>query len=123
MVSSESTWRMYSPVAREIPRLRVSDTPELGKLYSLILGSFSEKLFTISVVSSVEPSFTMITSKSGKDCVIMLSRHSRIVFAELYTGMIIENKGVDAILIILSVNRVNIYIILCKINLVNCIME
>lgn len=70
MVSSESTWRMYSPVAREIPRLRVSETPELGKLYSFILESFSEKLFTIFSVSSVEPSFTMITSKSGKDCIM-----------------------------------------------------
>lgn len=114
---------MYSPVEKLIPRLRVSETPEFGKLYSLILVSFSEKLFTISAVSSVEPSFTMITSKSGKDCVTILYRHSRIVFAELYTGITIENKGVDAILIILSVNRVNIYIILCKINLVNCIME
>ena len=95
MVSSLSRNVNQVPLADLIPMLRAADTPEFTSLRIFIRGSFRAYSSAIFSVSSVEPSFTTIASKSEKDCARTLSRHSRRYSCALYAGIITEILGSD----------------------------
>ena len=88
--SSESTNIIKSPQDCSSPTLRATDRPPFSWLIKVTRESDIMNSSAIRRVLSVEPSLTITTSMSWKDCARTLSRHSRKYSCTLYAGMIIE---------------------------------
>ena len=80
-------------LARDMPQLRVSDTPELDLSTRTMRGSFSRNCSQMEKLSSRDPSLTRMTSISFHVWAQMLSRQRATLFCTLYTGTIMLTSG------------------------------
>lgn len=86
----------YRAVALSMPILRARETPPLDVLISLKRLSLPTYFWTIEVVSSVDPSLTMMASKFYRDWLCNEAMRRIIVPEALYAGMITEiREGVN----------------------------